>query len=244
MFLASPVFGKTLRILVLCYIASLHLLLAVMLWKSDFLEKLQNRLFDQKKEELTAFYNTMLSFHLRMDARIEQGAVLFIGDSMTQGLCVSCMSGRAVNFGIGGDTTRGVLNRIVQYQSVSHAKAVVLQVGLNDLLWRDDEVLLKNYTEIIRSIPESTNLIISPIFPVDSTRVEKELFSNSRIEKINKALNARCVSLKHCTFIEMDSQLRDRNGNLKTEYHMGDGVHLSPEGYGLWENRLKTALLP
>lgn len=235
---------KILRILILCYIVLLHLLLVVMVWKSDFLGKLQNRLFDQKEEELTSFYNTMLSFHLRMDARIEEGAVLFIGDSMTQGLCGSCLSDRAVNFGIGGDTTRGVLNRIVQYRSVSHAKAVVLQVGVNDLFWRDDAALLENYTEILRLIPESTNLIISSLFPVDSTRVEKKSFSNSRIEKINKALHTRCASLKHCTFVEMDNQLRDGNGNLKTEYYLGDGIHLSPAGYGLWEDRLKAALLP
>ena len=59
-----------------------------------------------------------------MDGLIPEGATIFIGDSITQGLATSAVSNQSVNYGIGSDTTLGVLKRLPYYNSMNSAKAV------------------------------------------------------------------------------------------------------------------------
>ncbi|NBQ56942.1 MAG: DUF1080 domain-containing protein [Opitutaceae bacterium] len=67
----------------------------------------------------------------------DQQAVVFLGDSITQGwgtaLATSFPDLKVVNRGISGDTTRGVLIRLQEDVLTLHPTAVVLLIGTNDL---------------------------------------------------------------------------------------------------------------
>lgn len=70
------------------------------------------------------FYRQMTSFQSRIDQNSPPRAIYFIGDSQIQGLAVSAVTPLAINYGIGNDTTAGVIKRIPLYNSLNTAKAV------------------------------------------------------------------------------------------------------------------------
>jgi hypothetical protein len=96
----------------LAYVVLLHVVLGIALLKSNFafLAGKNLGLFD--REEMTTEYYEDLIAQLRDDATVPAGAVIFLGDSMTHDLDVQPLASPAANFGIVGDTTFGVLNRL------------------------------------------------------------------------------------------------------------------------------------
>ena len=72
----------------------------------------------------------------RKHAAKDQGAVVFLGDSITQGWGdpgKHFPKYRCANRGISGDTTRGVLYRLTEDVLALHPAAVVLLIGTNDI---------------------------------------------------------------------------------------------------------------
>lgn len=221
---------------------AVHLLLVFLLATGNFLEKLDNRfaLGIYTRPELTRHYFEMLSYHLRMEPHIEPGSVIFIGDSHTQGLNVAAVTPQSINYGIGGDTSIGVLQRLPHYKSIQHAKAVVLEIGFNDLSKRNDAKILLAYEKIQALIPPPIPLVICAIFPVDENVIFTGL--NKRIQSLNQATRRLYSNRKNTIFIDIGEHLANEDGHLKSENHVGDGIHLSGRGYTLWIDALKKAL--
>jgi len=90
------------------YLVWLHLALAVVLVKSDFVQRVAMKL-GWSRSRPTGHYRQMLVFCRRVDTCAPDNAVLFVGDSFIQGMCVSAVADKAVNLGIGGDTIVGLL---------------------------------------------------------------------------------------------------------------------------------------
>jgi len=70
------------------------------------------------------------------DRERDQGAVVFLGDSITQGwasLAKDFPDLKVANRGISGDVTRGVLYRLKEDVLDLNPAAVVLLIGTNDL---------------------------------------------------------------------------------------------------------------
>jgi hypothetical protein len=68
--------------------------------------------------------------------RQDQGAIVFLGDSITQGwgdVGSSFPGVKVANRGISGDTTRGVLIRLQEDVISLNPRGVVLLIGTNDL---------------------------------------------------------------------------------------------------------------
>src|SRR5450432_2394781 len=118
------------RTLLFAYIAALHALVVVLIvrpaWVGTILEH-------AGLKSPAQFYEERLAAHLLTDRVVPAGAVVFVGDRQVQGLDVASVASVAVNYGIGGDTTVGVLRRLPLYASLTRARAVVLEVGTNDL---------------------------------------------------------------------------------------------------------------
>jgi hypothetical protein len=124
----SKIPKNTKKKLFFIYLSIIHVSLIFILLKSDFIPKVQAKLgFEKSTQELTPHFKRMLTYHKRMDGNIPSGAVIFIGDSITQGLAVSAVYPKSVNYGIGSDTTIGVIKRLSDYKSLSRARAIVIQ---------------------------------------------------------------------------------------------------------------------
>lgn len=229
------------RNITLGYIFFLHLLVVVIIAKSDVLPKVKKHL-GVLTSEITPHYKKMITYHKRMDSSVPDNAVIFIGDSITEALATAAITDKSVNYGIGGDTTYGVLNRISLYKSLDRVKLVVIAVGVNDLNRRENNEILNNYSKILQKIPKNTNILISSILPIANGYKYSNPKYNDRIYNINKSLEVLSKSFENVYFLDTSNKFLNKNGALKKSYHIGDGLHLSKEGYKVWIDSLSVAI--
>ena len=228
------------------YLIGVHILLAIVLLKNDFINKVQSELGIWQAgspHEITQHFHRMLRYHRRMDGNVPDGAVIFIGDSLTQGLCVSAIKSPSVNYGIGSDTTVGVLQRLPNYKSIERASAVVLAIGINDMKRRSNDEILENYRAIIEHLPKTTPVIFSAVLPLDEeTRDEWQGRNQDRIKTLNSDLKHLVLARDNVFFVDAGPLLLDEAGNLADIYHDGDGVHLNSQGNAIWIDALRNGI--
>lgn len=225
------------------YFIALHIVLAAVLWKSDFIEKVQTKLRGENPSEITPHFHRMLAYHKRMDGNVPTNSTVFIGDSITQGLCVSAVSQPSVNYGIGSDTTVGVLQRIDSYRSIKDAKAVVLAIGINDMKFRSNAEIRDNIASIRSRIPMNIPVLISGVLPIDpDARNDPTEWRKERIGSLNEVLEDLAKNTQNTFFVDAGSQLADAGDELMSAFHTGDGVHLNSEGNRVWIAVLKESL--
>ena len=223
------------------YLAIIHLLLVVVLWKSDFVNKVQIKLGISGSQTLS-FYEQMTLYHQRMDGSIPEGATIFIGDSITQALATAALTQTGVNFGIGTDTTQGVVERLPLYQSIQRSKLVVLAIGVNDIYQHVDHLDTRaNYRNILDSIPSDVPVIAASVLPIGAV-AERKHFTNADIVLLNSDIEALTLEYPNVHYLDTSENIKDDAGFLQTQFHIGDGVHLSDKGYLVLIERLAQSL--
>jgi lysophospholipase L1-like esterase len=207
--------------------------------KSNFISKIEIKL-GLLPEEITNYYHTMVAFHHRVDKNLPDGSVLFIGDSHIQGLAVSAISPHSVNYGIGRDTTVGVINRLPYYGSLSSAKAVVLSIGFNDLRYRENSEIADNIDRILQYFSPTTTVVLCAIIPIDEVVLNDKSY-NQRIINLNDLIREKGREYSNVIFLNIRNSLISES-NLLPKFHIGDGIHLNKEGYDIWIYKLVIAL--
>ncbi len=233
------------KTLLLAYVALLHLALALCFVEGSSLSWLHRHVLghQHQREEFTAYYKKMLQYHLRMDGNVADDSVIFIGDSLTQSLCVSAVANPAVNYGIGHDTTVGVLERLPQYSSLARASVIVIEIGTNDITRRRDEETMANFERIGRSLPAGIPAVFSAILPVnDTTRVDLR-GRNARARELNAYLRRYCQLSDRFVFVDAGPALMDQDGRLSARFHDGDGIHLNADGNAVWIAALRRGIV-
>lgn len=225
--------------LFIIYLVFLHLLLVIVLLKSNFINKIESQLGIQP-DISNNYYRTMVGFHSRIDKNIPNGAILFFGDSHIQGLAVSAISPLSVNYGIGGDTTSELLQRLPVYKSLHMAKSLVLAIGYNDLKRRSDSDITNNIKNILRHLSSERKIILCAINLIDESKLNKKNM-NQRITLLNSNLEKMSRKNNKVTFLNINNFIAIK-GNLAAKYHIGDGVHLNKLGYDVWIQHLKHTL--
>jgi lysophospholipase L1-like esterase len=230
------------KVIVVIYLLLIHTFVGIAIVKTDIISLFQAKLgYEVTGDELTHHYHTMLAFHKRLDRSIPDKSLIFIGDSITQGLAVIAVSPQSTNYGIGQDTTVGVLKRIPFYYSILESKAVVIAIGINDLKRRRNDEIIKNYLAIISLIPRNIPVLFSAVLPVDEVASGRVGF-NERIKKLNDSLSDICKKNQRLHFLNISKLVINSYGNLSTDYHIGDGVHLNGLGNEIWIAELKERL--
>ncbi len=226
---------------VLFYLIALHLVTALLLVQGDTISRAGRKLgLSVRQQEITDHYRLMVAFHTRVDGNVPDGAVIFIGDSLVQGLAVSAVASPAVNFGIGRDTTVGVLRRIPLYSSIARAGLVVVAVGLNDMRFRSNREILANLRAVDRLIPRRVPVLFSGILPIDEGICAREgKRSMQRIGELNTRLKVWTETVDNRYFVDAGQDLLDARGLLAARFHIGDGVHLNSRGNEIWIHVLK-----
>jgi lysophospholipase L1-like esterase len=148
-----------------------------------------------------------------------------------------------VNFGIGSDTTVGVLKRLPKYQSLERASLCVMAIGVNDLHRRGNQEILENYSLILQAIPSYLPIVFSAILPVNEFIRNDLAGKNKCIIELNSGLKNLCETKSpKCIFIDLGRNFVDLSGNLKNEYQEGDGVHLNGAGNTILIQELKKKI--
>lgn len=189
----------------------------------------------------TPYYRTKLSMFESMT--LSKGSIVFLGDSLTDFADLDENLGiHALNRGIAGDTTKGVLNRLDEVTRHEPGKLFIL-VGTNDIFYgavADD--IAKNIYEIISRVhanSPATKIFVQSLFPTNNTKFQTNR-PNYIIANINNMLRDSANELNY-TYIDINSHLT-KNGELDEKFTL-DGLHINGRGVSVWMEILKPYLL-
>lgn len=171
-------------------------------------------------------------------------AVVFLGDSMTdEGNWTSYFSEKSViNFGIGGDTTTGILNRLDQVIDAK-PKKIFLMIGTNDLCYnRAIPDIMTNYRRILTRLHQQlpdTQLYIQSVLPFNEQIFPSNgLRSNANILLLNREIR-RMAREFNDPYIDMVPAFSNPDGRLPAEL-TSDGLHLNRRGYQVWQKQIES----
>jgi lysophospholipase L1-like esterase len=190
------------------------------------------------------FQNTWLKrrSEFAADAQYKQGAVVMLGDSITQGwggrLAQFFPDMNIANRGISGDTTRGMLIRLQPDVLALKPSGVVLLMGTNDLEEQaEPQTIAGNIQLILRGIKQH-----DPALPVVLCLVmpsaEKMRRPADKIKQLNQLLMEAVKGDPQITVLDTWTLFADAQGDAKPE-EFPDLLHLNDAGYARWAAALR-----
>lgn len=157
---------------------------------------------------------------LQQDPFQPDGAVIFLGDSITAGLAVDAVAPYAVNYGIGGQTTQLLLDALPRYGSLQRARLVVLSIGTVDMVSGRERGIVARLDALQARIPGP---LVWNAIPVSA---------KADMRGVNAEIRRLCAARPDCTFVQAP---------IGREDLQADGIHLRPSGYAKWIGALKMA---
>lgn len=189
------------------------------------------------------YYKRYELFKSEVDTKNE---IVFLGNSITEGGDWKTLfpTVNAVNRGISGDVTDGILNRLDEVLS-SQPKKIFLLIGTNDLArGKSVQQVIQNYKksiEYIQTNSSTTILYIQSILPVNplvGTKFPGHKIKQNEIIETNK--NLKIVANNYnVLYIDLYKSFKNSKGYLKPKY-THDGLHLNNKGYNHWKKIIKN----
>ena len=174
-------------------------------------------------------------------------AVIFIGDSIVARWNLeSSFPGKAyLNRGIGWQTTSQVVLRMHQDVVDLHPRAVVIEVGTNDITGIFGEVSIAEIQANYRAIYEiaSSNgirVLFASVLPVNEYSKQAKslhvftLHPPDKIKALNQWLRGFCIE-HGLPFLDYYAAMIDESGFLRNDLS-DDGVHPNVRGYAVMAN--------
>ncbi len=225
------------RLLIWPYLLGLHLVIAVLVFKTDFLSRAQARLSPDRGSALHPYVAETLTYHRWQQASAPVGSLVFIGDSITQGLSAAALGPGALNFGIGHLDSRQLLKILPDYPALQQARTIVLTLGINDYVKGLYGGLAGRYRDLVAALPAQTPLIWNGVMPARHPRIDPAV-----IRAGNDAIRQLCAERPNCRYVDTWSVLADAQGLPIAGYYLDDGVHLNADGYRRWIALLRPLL--
>jgi lysophospholipase L1-like esterase len=172
----------------------------------------------------------------------DRGAVVFLGDSITQGWGEDFRAAfggmKVANRGIGGDTTRGMLLRLEEDVLQLDPAAVVMLMGTNDLEEHARPATIAgNMERIIRAIKRhdaDVPIIVCQVFPSS----EQKDRPKEAIQEINRLVAKAVKGDSQVILVDTWTLFAGPDGNANPE-DFRDLLHLNLRGYGKWAAALR-----
>jgi len=170
---------------------------------------------------------------------LPEARLVFLGDSITAaGPWSQAFPGRSVlNAGIPGNTTIDLLGRLEALPGLRRA-TVVLMAGINDLLQGEapapvaDRILRIRRELLARG---AARVVVVATLPCEAARWGPRCLAPVR--EVNRRLRG---AVPAADFLDLHPLLADGAGLRRS---MGvDGLHLGPDGYSHWLERLRPIL--
>lgn len=179
----------------------------------------------------------------RLDTNASPGRVVFLGSSTFQALDTAAISPLALNLGMGGDTLPRLTTRAQAYGSIAQAGAIVINIGLNDIMNTCRRVEGQALQALFRLIPDDTPLIVLDMQGVSPGRHGARCDGRvaNLIADSNIALATQCTQRPKCRVVANPIPA-DVDALASEQLHEPDGIHLSPSAYAQLKLRLRDAL--
>lgn len=146
----------------------------------------------------------------------------------------------AVNLGVAGETTEGLLARLEQIVRTNpSADLLFLMTGLNNIAM-DDFDFLDSYQLIIHKLSASypkARIFVNSILPT-----LHEFIDNKAIENSNRDIR-KIADESRAGYIDAYALFVDSNNQPAKEYFSPDCVHLSDGGYRAWSGAMEKIIL-
>jgi lysophospholipase L1-like esterase len=177
---------------------------------------------------------------------LKKGKIIFLGNSITEfGDWQKLLNDSTViNRGIAGDNTFGVLDRLVEVIKHEPSK-LFIKIGINDVAQGiPASIILKNIVTITDRVKEGsprTKIYIHSILPTnDNVKNEyPDAFNkNELVNQVNEKIKQKASSVGY-TYIDLNKELRNKDGKLDVKYADPDGLHLNEKGYEVWIRLLR-----
>ncbi len=214
-------------------------------------------LFRQKQMEEQR--DRLARYHF-LNQNVKKGEILFTGSSLMEQfpinelLMTNNMHQVIYNRGIGGFTTRDMLENMEEMVFATEPSRIFINIGTNDIGSLDYQLdaLIENYEKIIKLIQEKlpeaeiNMLAYYPVNEVDKlpdTEWAKYMFvtrTNENLKIANEAVK-KLADKMGCRFLNVNDGLTDENGRLKKEFTI-EGIHMYANGYQVVLNNLKPYL--
>lgn len=175
----------------------------------------------------------------------DQGALVFLGDSITQGwgddLGGAFAGVKLANRGISGDTTRGVLLRLKEDVLALKPTGVVLLIGTNDLEENaEPETVAGNLKLILAAIKEhdaKMPVVLCQVFPSSASKKRPA----EKIKAVNALYAAAVKGDAQVTLVDTWPLFADAQGDAKPD-EFPDLLHPNQAGYAKWAAALRPVL--
>lgn len=172
----------------------------------------------------------------------KQGAVVFLGDSITQGwggrLQKSFPDVLVANRGISGDTTRGMLIRLKEDVLSLKPTAVVLLMGTNDLEEHaKPSTIASNLKLIVAGLKKHSSempIILCSVFPSSASKQR----SAEDIQAVNTLYAEAVQGDPQITVLDTWTLFANKDGDAKKE-EFPDLLHPNDAGYTKWAKALQ-----
>jgi lysophospholipase L1-like esterase len=184
-----------------------------------------------------AQWRELLALEARAAGRSGSQVTAMVGDSLSQWFPADRLPGRQLwlNQGISGDTTTGILDRI-SFLDNAKPDTIYFMAGVNDLKRGTNERdVLRNISQIITRLKRqhpTAQIIVQSILPTRSEQIP-----NDRIRKLNPQIQ-ELAQRQGVDYLDLQQQFRDSDGSLRADLTT-DGIHLSPQGYQVWQGALQ-----
>jgi len=170
---------------------------------------------------------------------IDSGDVVFLGDShIAFGEWQDWLPNRAVsNRGIPGEGIKG-LQAFAKTQPLSKASLIIVQIGTNDLLFHDPEVVIQQYRSLIVEFEQFNVPVVYCTLPGVNNEVRWTGIDAWDVDLLNSFIRSRDSGYE---VLDLATVLSTTNGVLPKSL-TDDGVHLKGEGYRSWSKEINHYL--
>jgi len=230
------------------YLAMLHVVLATLIFKTDFpvwAGKTFGLLPPEEWNE--SLYQGILTLAER-NRRVRPGSVVLIGDSLVAQLDPRLIGPDTVNLGLGGETIVTLRRHLPVLTALEAAREIVLLVGVNDFRFRNEPQIATDYAALLRELPHHVPVLAVSILPVDERAEkmrERPYLRNQRFRVVNANIQQLCTDRRDCRFLDAWPAMTggDATGGTTAALLSADGLHLGPEGERVLGGLISAGLL-
>lgn len=178
-------------------------------------------------------------YYTRLIEGCRTGMVHIFGDSILQGIPASMISPFGVNFAIGGQQMRRLMNRLVEHNAnLQQAGAVCLLSGVNELgnttgyaTQQDALNALQVFYEYVKHWARGVWVVHHCLPCVAGTNNWQSY--NAGVTAINAIIDTQCALNSAITVVPNNPALLEADGSLKASCASSDGQHPNKAGKAL-----------
>lgn len=175
----------------------------------------------------------------------DQGAVVFLGDSITQGwgdrLATHFPGLKFANRGISGDTSRGLLLRLDEDVLALNPRGVVLLIGTNDLEEQANPWTIAANLRLLLGRIKAHNprlpVVINQVMPSSDAKKRPAY----KIKRLNVLIREAVKDQPQVTLVDTWTLFANPQGDASAA-EFPDLLHLNDAGYAKWAAALRPVL--